>query len=86
MIICDEANGSKHDKHLTKFLQVTSLYNLKLNLDKLEFKTKQGSFFVPAFRSEGHKPENDKVQATNKMLQPTNLRNLQCIWCFGPLS
>ena len=41
--------------------------NLKLNLDGLQFKTKQACYFGTSFTTDGHKPENEKVQAINKI-------------------
>ena len=68
-----EADVSYHDKYLTKFLQDTRHHNLKLNLDELQLKTIQVSFFATTFTSDGHKPGDNKVQAFNKMAQPTNV-------------
>ena len=36
---------SNHEKHLPKVFQVTRQQNLKLNLDKLQFKAKQATLF-----------------------------------------
>ena len=71
----EETDRCDHDKHLTIFVQVTRQYNMKLNIDKVHFKTKQASFFGNTFTSDGHKQENDMAQAINKMLQPTNVRD-----------
>ena len=75
MIIWDDkADGSDHDKHLTKCLQVTRQNNLKLNFDKLQFTMKQASFLLTTFTSDGCRPENDKIKVINKIPQHTNVR------------
>ena len=81
IIWCKQTDGSDHDKHLLKFLQITRWHNLKCNLEKLLFKSTQASFFGTTFTSEGQKPENEKVQAISKMPQVTNMKDLQ--WMFG---
>ena len=35
------------------------------------------------FTSDFHKPEDDKVQAIDEMLQSTNVRYLQCFWVWS---
>ena len=64
----EQSDGSDHDKHLTEFLQVTRKCNLKFKID----------LFETTFMSDGHQPENEKVQTINKMPQPTNIKNQQC--------
>ena len=39
-----KTGGSSHDKCLTEILEVTRQHHLKLNVDKLQFKTKQARF------------------------------------------
>ena len=83
MIIWDEkADGGNN--YLTKFLQAKGQCNLKLDLGKLQFKTKQPLFlqYHTHIIYDDHEPEDDKVQAINKMSQPTNVRELQCfgVW------
>ena len=61
-----EADSSNHDRHLTRFLKVIRQHSLKLNLDKLQFETKQASFGTTPM-SDGHKPEDDTVKFINNM-------------------
>ena len=73
-----EVDGSDHNKYLIKFMQVTRYCTIKLNIDKLHFKTKQAAFFGTTFTSDGDKTVGDKVQAINKKPQPTSVTDLQC--------
>ena len=41
-------------------------------------KTKKANFFGNTFTSDGHKPENEKVQAINEIAQPMTMKDLQC--------
>ena len=82
MIIWGGRLTGDHDDHLTKLPQVTRQHSLKLNLDKLKFKTKQVSFFGTTFISDGHKPENKKVHTISKMSQLTIFKDLQCSLCM----
>ena len=66
-ILGEEADGSHHDKHLTQFLHITRQHNLKLNLGKFQFKTKEDSFFGTTFTSNRHKPADYKAQASKQM-------------------
>ena len=61
-----------------EFMLATRQHNEKLNLDKLQFKNKQASFFHTTFTSDGHKPRDYKVQAINKISQPADRRDIQC--------
>ena len=72
----EQPDSRLHDKYLTLFLQVIRKQNLKLNISKLQYKTKCASFFGTIFTSVGHKPEKEKFQATNKIPQPTNVKAL----------
>ena len=51
-------------------VQKTAQYEIKLRQT-----TVQASFFGTTFTLEGHKLEDGKFQAINKMLQPTNVRD-----------
>ena len=58
-------------------MQVTRKCNLKLNISKLQYKTKHASFLGITFTSDGHKPENEQIQAINGRPQPTDVKDLQ---------
>ena len=51
---------------------------MKLNLDKLQFKTKHASFFGPTFTSNDTMPKNEKVQDIDNMPQLKNMEDHQC--------
>ena len=53
--------------------------HLKLNLDMLQFKTKQTTLFYATFASDGYKPDDEIFQTINKMPNPTNIRDFQ-VW------
>ena len=54
-------------------------HNLKLNLDKLQFKIKQFMALGLHLHHNGHKPEDGKTQAISNLQQPTNVREFQCV-------
>ena len=64
----EQPDGSDHDEHLTEFLKVTRKYNLNLNKNRLQYKTKYANFFWTTFTPDSHKPKNEEAQAINKML------------------
>ena len=78
IIWIEQPDGSDHEKHLIEFLQVTRKNNQKLNINKPQYKTKHASVLGTTFTYDGHKQENEKVQAINIMPQPTNVKDFQC--------
>ena len=71
-----EGDGRHHDKHLSKFFQITRHNNLKCTLGKQQFKAEQASFFETTFTSHGCKTRDDTFQAINKRPQLTNVKDL----------
>ena len=62
---------------------------------KTQFKTelvqptvqdKQTDFFGTTVMSDGHKPEDDKIQNIGKMSKLTSVRDLQCLWLWSTIS
>ena len=53
----EQPYGSDHEKHHTDFFQFTRKHNLKLNMEKLQYKTKHTNFFGTTLASHSHKPE-----------------------------
>ena len=70
-------DGSDHDEALTKFLQTTKENGLKINIDKLQYKAKEISFFGETYTTNGHRPSAEKIKAIQDMLVPTNVMELQ---------
>ena len=73
----DKENGSDHDAALAHFLQVTRENGLRINFDKIQYKTTEVTFFGETYTTKGHKPASDKVQAITHMPTPTNVTELQ---------
>ena len=73
----DKEDGSDHDATLARFLQVTHENGLRINFDKIQYKTTEVTFFGETYTTKGHKPASDKVQAITQMLTPTNVTELQ---------
>ena len=66
-----------HDAALAHFLQVTRENGLRINFDKIQYKTTEVTFFGKTYTTKGHKPASDKVQAITQMPTPTNVTELQ---------
>ena len=73
----DKEDGSDHDAALACFLQVTRENGLRINFDKIQYKTTEVTFFGETYTTKGHKPASDKVQAITQMPTPTNVTELQ---------
>ena len=73
----DKEDGSDHDTALAHFLQVTRKNGLRINFDKIQYKTTEVTFFGEIYTTKGHKPASDKVQAITQMPTPTNVTELQ---------
>ena len=80
IILGDQSDGSDHDEHLTEIFQETRNHNLRLNMDKLEYQTRHAIFGGSRSHSDGQKPGNEKVQAINKMPQPTKVKHPTVSW------
>ena len=74
----EQQDASDHDKCLIECSQVSRKYYLKLDKEKSQYKTKHAGLLANTFMSNSHKPENEKIQAINKMPQPTNVKGFQC--------
>ena len=66
-------DGSDHDEALTKFLQTTKENGLKINIDKIQYKAKEVSFFGETYTTNGHRPSAEKIKAIQDMPVPTNV-------------
>ena len=72
--------GSKREKYVTIFLQITRKHNIKVNLDKqATVQDKTSQFLWDHFLG----PDDDRVEASNKMSQDTNVRDLNCSFGYG---
>ena len=77
MVVGYEEDHSDHDKALTNLFQRAEKCNLKFNLDKIQYKKKEVSFFGETYTTTGRKPDPGKVEAIRTMKQPENKKELQ---------
>ena len=52
----DKKDGSDHNAALAYFLQVTRENGLRINFDKIQYKTTKVTFFGKTYTTKGHKP------------------------------
>ena len=62
---------------LTKLLQTAKQNNVKLNLEKLQYKKHEVTFFGKNYMTQGRKPDPKKIKAIVKMKQPENKKEMQ---------
>ncbi len=74
----ENPDGTDHDRALMKFLEVTKANNLCINIDKIQYKTKEVTFFGETFTTTGHKPADEKVKAITEIPKPQDAKELQC--------
>ena len=78
MIIWGESQDmSDHDRAFTEFMKTTRQNNLKLNIDKIQFKQTSVKFFGKQFTTDGHRPTDDTVRAITEMDTPTDVTGIQ---------
>ena len=61
-----------HDRNLVDLLERCHEKNLKLNPEKLKFRSKELPFMGHKIDTEGLKPDDSKIEATAKMLVPSD--------------
>ena len=61
----EQPDSSGHYKCLTPSLQAARKHNLKLNISKLQYKTKHASFFRTSFTSHDHKLDNENIPSNS---------------------
>ena len=69
-------DGSDHDEALMKFLQTTKENGLKINIDKIQYKAKEVSFFGKTYTTNGYRPSAEKIKIIQDMQVPTNVTEL----------
>ena len=50
---------------------------MKINIDKIQYKAKEVSFFGETYTTNGHRPSAEKIKAIQDMPVPTNVTELQ---------
>ena len=70
----DKEDGSDHNAALARFLQVTCENGLRINFDKIQYKTTEVTFFGETYTTKGHKQPVTKYKPLPKcQLQPMSL-------------
>ena len=79
MVVGYRKDHTDHDQAFTSMLSTCRSNNVKLNLNKLQYKQTQVEFFGELYTTSGRKPSPSKVQAITSMPQPKNVKELQCL-------
>ena len=67
----------EHDKHLLNFLEVCRKNTLTLNLDKMQFRLPQVSFFGHQWSVKGLSPDPKKIAAVKRMNLPEDVETMR---------
>ena len=67
----------EHDKHLLNFLEVCRKNTLTLNLDKMQFRLPQVSFFGHQWSAKGLSPDPKKIAAVKRMNLPKDVETMR---------
>ena len=76
MIIYGKTN-QEHDQHLINFLEVCRKNTLTLNLDKMQFRLPQVSFFGHQWSARGLSPDPKKFAAVKRMKLPQDVETMR---------
>ena len=76
MIIYGRSN-LEHDKHLLNFLEVCRKNTLTLNLDKMQFRLPQVSFFGHQWSAKGLSPDPKKIAVVKRMNLPEDVETMR---------
>lgn len=69
----------EHNELLKKVVDAAKAYNVRFNIDKLQFKQSNIKFLGHIFCAEGIKPDIEQVKAITKLADPKNKKELQSI-------
>ena len=70
-------NDLEHDMNLVNFLEVCRRNTLTLNLDKMQFRLPQVSFFGHQWSAKGLSPDPKKIEAVKRMEIPQDLETMR---------
>ena len=70
-------NDQEHDQHLVNFLDVYRKNTLTLNLDKMQFRLPQVSFFGHQWSARGLSPDPKKIAAVKHMELPQDMEMMR---------
>ena len=71
MIVGKQQNHRDHDVALTTLLDTARKCNVRLNLDRLQYRKIEVDFFRETYTTSGHKPVQSKVSAITGIPAPT---------------
>ena len=77
MVIGYQQDEYDHEIAFTKFLETTKKNNIKVNLDKIQYKQKEFEFFGETYTTKVHKCSNLKIKAITEIPKPACLKDLQ---------
>lgn len=69
----------KHDMLLNAIIEKAKQYNIKFNINKVQYKQKEIKFLGHVFNENGVKPDEDQVKAIMQLAEPKNKKELQRI-------
>ena len=69
----------EHDQHLINFLEVCRKNTLTLNLDKMQFRLPQVSFFGHQWSAKGLSPDPKKIAAVKRMNSPQDVEMMRSL-------
>lgn len=72
-----EEAEKQHDDNLVKLLEACRKQNLKLNKEKVRYKSQEIKFIGHIVSDKGIKPDSEKVQAVINMKSPCNIKELK---------
>ena len=70
-------NYQEHDEHLVNFLEVCRKNTLTLNLDKMQFRLLQVSFFGHQWSARGLSPDPKKIATVKQMELPQDMETIR---------
>lgn len=75
VIICGK-NTEEHDEALEKVVDRARKFNVKFNIDKLQFRSSEVKFLGLTYSSEGVRPDEVRLKAISEMERPLNKKEL----------
>lgn len=75
-IIISGNNDEAHDVALSKVIERAKKFNVKFNINKVQYRLKQVKFLGLVFNKEGVKPDFERIKAIVEMQTPNNKKEL----------
>ena len=77
MVVGKQHNHKDHEVALTNLLETARRCNIRLNIDKLQYKKTKVDFLGETYKTDGWKPAQCKVSAIVEMPLPTCKKQVQ---------